>query len=334
MKKQLFGKLPTGEMIHLYELKSGTARACVINYGAALQSFQPFGDTDIVGGFDTLEGYLQDTSNQGVIVGRVANRIADARFDMDGQTYFLPDNDNGNCLHGGTGFQKKVWKEEQYCENSVTLSYASPDREDGFPADLTVKVTYQLEGTALIIRYEGIPAGKTPIALTNHAYFNLDGFGNDIKNHFVQIYAERYTAVNDRLIPTGEHPSAAQTVLDLRKGALVGDAFKGEFFGYDHNMVLSPVEYGVFFGKEVGLAAVAWNDTMKLKVYTDQPGLQFYTANFLGDGPAFKGNIPQLQYGGLCLEAQTEPNCVNHGIGFYDKGQIYTQLTVYKAEKL
>ena len=185
MKKQLFGKLPTGEMIHLYELKSGTARACVINYGAALQSFQPFGDTDIVGGFDTLEGYLQDTSNQGVIVGRVANRIADARFDMDGQTYFLPDNDNGNCLHGGTGFQKKVWKEEQYCENSVTLSYASPDQEDGFPADLTVKVTYQLEGTALIIRYEGIPAGKTPIALTNHAYFNLEGFGNDIKNHFV-----------------------------------------------------------------------------------------------------------------------------------------------------
>lgn len=333
MEKQLFGTLPTGEPIYLCRLKSGDACAQIISYGAALVSFCPFGDMDIVGGFDTLDGFLQDTSNQGAVVGRVANRIANAQFSMDGRIYTLPDNDNGNCLHGGIGFQRRAWTVKNHDESSVALTYFSPDGEEGFPAGLSVTVTYRLEGTALVIAYEAVPDGKTPIALTNHAYFNLDGLGGDIKNHTVQIFADRYTAVDDRLIPTGEHPLVEGTPLDLRSGKAVGAAFDESFSGYDHNYLLSPTVCRSFAGREIGLAAKAWNDAMELRVYTDQPGLQFYTGNFLGDGPAFKDGIPQIRHGAFCLEAQTEPDCVNHGEAFYDAGGIYRQLTVYEIVK-
>ena len=330
MDKRLFGKLPNGEDVYIYRLTDGTSTAEIMEYGAAIVSLCPFGDVDIVGGFDTLEAYTQDTSNQGAIVGRVANRIENARFEIDGKVYLLADNDNGNCLHGGVGFQHRLWKVVDYTENSITLSYLSPDGEDGFPANLQIDVSYTLKDAAIIISYTATPDGKTPIALTNHAFFNLDGFGKDIKEHTVQIWADSYSEVNDKLIPTGNHPNVIGTPLDLRLPKKVGEDFSPAFDGYDHNMILFPKFHKEFNNKKIGLAARVENQKMIMQVYTDQPGLQFYTGNFLGNGPDFKGNIPQIRQGALCLEAQTEPNCINHGEGIYEKGQVYKQLTVYE----
>ena len=330
MDKRLFGKLPNGEDVYIYRLTDGTATAEIMEYGAAIVSLCPFGDIDVVGGFDTLEAYTQDTSNQGAIVGRVANRIENACFEIGGKTYQLADNDNGNCLHGGVGFQHRLWKVVDYTENSITLSYLSPDGEDGFPANLQIDVSYTLKDAAIIISYTATPDGKSPIALTNHAYFNLDGFGGDIKEHTVQIWADSYSEVNDKLIPTGNHPNVIGTPLDLRLPKKVGEDFSPTFDGYDHNMILFPKFHKEFNNKKIGLAARMENQKMIMQVYTDQPGLQFYTGNFLGNGLDFKGNIPQIRQGALCLEAQTEPNCINHGEGIYEKGQVYKQLTVYE----
>ena len=330
MEKKLFGTLPTGEDVYIYTLNDGKSVAEIMEYGAAIVSLRPFGDVDVVGGFDTLEAYTKDTSNQGAIVGRVANRIENARFEIDGKIYMLADNDNGNCLHGGVGFQHRLWKVIDYKENRITLSYLSPDGEDGFPANLQVEVTYTLKDGAIIISYTATPDGKTPIALTNHAFFNLDGFGGGIKEHTVQIWAESYSEVNDKLIPTGNHPNVIGTPLDLRLPKKVGEDFSPTFDGYDHNMILFPKLHKEFNNKKFGLAARVENQKMIMQVYTDQPGLQFYTGNFLGNGPDFKGNIPQIRQGALCLEAQTEPNCINHGEGIYEKGQVYKQLTVYE----
>ena len=330
MDKRFFGKFPNGEDVYIYRLTDGTTTAEIMEYGAAIVSLCPFGDVDVVGGFDTLEAYTQDTSNQGAIVGRVANRIENACFELNGKTYQLADNDNGNCLHGGVGFRHRLWKVVDYTENSIALSYLSPDGEDGFPANLQIDVSYTLKDAAIIISYTATPDGKSPIALTNHAFFNLDGFGGDIKEHTVQIWADTYSEVNDKLIPTGNHPNVIGTPLDLRLPKKVGEDFSPTFDGYDHNMILFPKFHKEFNNKKIGLAARVENQKMIMQVYTDQPGLQFYTGNFLGNGPDFKGNIPQIRQGALCLEAQTEPNCINHGEGIYEKDQVYKQLTVYE----
>lgn len=333
MNKHLFGVLPTGEEIFLFTLTQGGSCAQIMTYGAAIVSLRPFGDVNVVGGFDSLEEYLQDDSNQGLIIGRVANRIQKACFIMDGKEYHLIANDNGNCLHSGIGFGHRVWHVVDVTENAITLSYTSPAGEDGFPAKLQVEVTYTLEEHALRISYHAIPYGTTPIALTNHAYFNLDGFGGDIKNHTVQIWADRYTHVDEQLIPTGLRPLVAGTEYDFTAPRLIGTPLVGTFNGVDHNMILNPVHFKEFEGESLGLAAQTENSQMVMRVYTDQPGVQFYTGNFLGDGPAFAGNIPQVQHGGFCLETQTEPNCINRGEAIYKKGQIYTQLTVYEFDK-
>ncbi|MBQ1950397.1 MAG: galactose mutarotase [Clostridia bacterium] len=333
MNKRLFGTLPCGTKIAIFTLTHGKSSAEIMTYGAAIVSLRPFGNVDVVGGYDCIEDYLADTSNQGAIIGRVANRIEGACFKMDNKVYHLVDNDNGNCLHGGGGFHQKVWQVNAYTQNSVTLSYYSPDGEDGFPAGLPVCVKYTLEDSALCIDYTAKPEGKTPIALTNHAYFNLDGFGKDIRKHKIQIAAERYTEVDERLIPNGNRPPVASTSLDFRKSRLIDDGTDA-FTGYDHNMILSPTSFRSFHGVSLGLAAQAENDRLTLQVYTDQPGLQFYTGNFLGDGPCFKNGVPPIQYGAFCLEAQTEPNCIKKGIAIYDKGTTYSQHTVYKFNKL
>lgn len=334
MQKRVFGKLPTGEEVFVYTLADGEARAEIITYGAILLSLRPFGQMDVVGGFDTLEPYFSDPSNQGGTIGRVANRIKGARFTLDGKEYRLPANDNGNCLHGGSGYNHKLWSVKCYEENRITLCYYSPDGEDGFPAGLAVEVTYTLSDGALHIAYAAIPEGKTPIALTNHAYFNLDGFGKDVSSHTLQIWADRYTEVDEALIPNGNHPSVEGTPLDFREMRPFKRDTNAAFFDCDHNMLLSPTIFKDYQGVSLGLVAQAENDTLRMQMYTDQPGLQLYTGNFLGDGPAFKGGISQIKHGGFCLEAQTEPNCIQQGEAIYEKGQVYRQLTVYQFLKL
>ena len=334
MDKRIFGNVG-GEDIYIYTLQNDTAVAEIMTRGATLVSFRPFG-VDIVGGFDTTDGYLADDSHQGGIIGRVANRVADATFTMDGAVYMLPDNDNGNCLHGGCGFDYRIWTVESHSNDAITLSYYSPDGEEGFPAGVAVEVTYTLVGATLIISYKATPDGKTPIALTNHAYFNLDGFGGTIKEHTIQIYADSYTEVDDKLIPNGNRPDVEGTPFDLREPHKIGEGFSESFDGYDHNFVLCPKIFKKFGESALGLAAVVEGEKLKMSVYTDQPGVQFYTANFLkqmAPEHLFHGGITPIKHGAFCLEAQTEPNCIKHGIGFYEAGEVYTQTTVYEVER-
>ncbi len=330
MSKKLFGKLPGGEEVYVYQISNGSFTAEIMEYGATIISLRPFGNVDVLGGFDTLEQYIVDSSNQGTVIGRVANRVKNAQFEMDGKVYQLIANDNGNCLHSGIGFRHKLWKVTALSDNSITFSYRSPDGEDGFPASLAVEVAYTVKDGALLISYNAVPDGATPIALTNHAYFNLDGFGGTIKDHTIQIWADRYTEVDDKLIPTGNRPSVSGTPFELRTPKKIGTDFSAEFVGYDHNMVLAPDTYKEFNGQKLGLAVRLENAAMAMQMYTDQPGVQFYTGNFLGDGPDFKNGTAQIRHGGLCLEAQTEPDCINHGEAIYKAGEVYKQLTVYE----
>lgn len=326
---KIFGKLDTGATIYEYTLKNDNAEVAIITFGGIVRKFTVFG-TDIVGGYDNIEGYIADTSHQGGLIGRVANRIAGAKFVMDGKEYRLPKNDGENCLHGGVGFDRRIWNVEEASDESILLSLVSKDMEEGFPASLEVKVRYTLAGTALKIEYSATPGAKTPIALTNHSYFNLNGLGGTILDHTVEIFADRYTEVGDDLIPNGNRPEVKGTVFDLTSPIRIGKHVGKDFIGYDHNFILCPTEYE----DGLGLAARVSGDRLKMSVYTDQPGVQFYIGNFLGGEPDFKGGIKRVLHGAFCLETQTEPNCINHGIGFYDKGERYTHTTVYKIEEI
>lgn len=333
MKKELFGTLPDGKAVEIFTLANRDAVLRVMTHGAAIVDFCPFA-THIVGGFDTLEDYLADTSHQGALIGRVANRIAQARFEMDGQTYFLPANDGENCLHAGNGFDRKVFTLADAGDDFLTMTYESADGEEGFPGALLVRVTYRLQGTALLIDYTAQPKNKkTPIALTNHSYFNLDGFGGTVLAHRAVIDAERYTEVDEHLIPTARHPQVRGTVFDFLTPHQIGERIGADFIGYDHNYVLTPRTDKEWFGYLLPHAATVENGALQLDVYTDQPGIQFYIANFLEGKPDFSGHIPRIRHGAFCLETQTEPNCIRHGIGFYAPGEIYRHTTVYAISK-
>lgn len=333
MQKTSFGKLSTGESIFSYRLENSQIYAEIITYGARLRSFGRVGSHNIVGSFDTLEDYTLDDSFQGAIIGRIADRTANARFTIDGVEYNLPKNAGKDCIHGGGVFSRSAWLVEKASEDSITLSYFSPDGECGFPGNLKVYVTYSLDGEALIIDYKAYPEKKTPISMTNHAYFNLFGMGGDIYSHELTLYADKYSAIDKNLLPTGEHPSVDGTPLDLRKPKLLGDMIKGDFSGYDHNFCLSPVYSRELSGKKLGLAAVVRANSLKLSAYTDMRDLVFYTANELAGTPDFRGGVKRINHGALCLEAETEPNAVNFGFGIYDAGETYSQTTIYVLEE-
>lgn len=340
MDKKLFGILDTGAEVYEYTLKNDVAEVGIITFGGTIRRFNVYG-RDIVGGYDTLDGYIADDSHQGGVIGRVANRIGGARFSMDGVTYHLPKNDGENCLHGGCGFDRRIFEvadlsqtdaPDGYGKTSLTLTYTSADGEEGFPAEVAVAVSYNLIGAELLISYVAIPSGKTPIALTNHAYFNLDGLGGDVLGQKIRIYADKYTEVGEDLIPTGKSPALAGSPLDLNEWRNIGEGIL-ENGGYDHNYIVKPQEsksYGVL---NLGLVAEVEGRDLCMKVYTDQPGIQFYTGNFLGGAPDFKGGVKRIKHGALCLETQTAPDSVNHGVGFYDAGQIYSHNTVYAVER-
>ena len=216
MKKERFGTLPDGEAVTAYTLQNENALLRVMTRGATILNFRVFG-RDIVGGFDTLEDYLADTSHQGALIGRVANRIAGAAFTMDGKEYRLPKNNGENCLHGGDGFDHRNFEVLEADERHLRLTYHSPDGEEGFPSALDVTVEYRLDGTSLLIDYTAVPHGRTPIALTNHSYFNLDGFGTTIEHHVATIYADRYTEVGEDLIPNGYRLRFSRAARDRRE---------------------------------------------------------------------------------------------------------------------
>jgi aldose 1-epimerase len=365
VSKQPFGKTPDGALVDVYTLKSGEIEARVITYGGILQSLKvpdkSGKSADVVLGFDSIDGYTGGPKPNpaffGAIIGRYANRIADGKFTLDGKTYSTPQNDGTNTLHSGpNGFDKAVWKAKEI-PHGVELTHVSADGDAGFPGTLTAVVRYTLVGKDLKIDYSATTDKDTVLNLTNHSYFNLAGQGNgDILRNQVKINASRYTPVNDKLIPTGELASVAGTPFDFRKPTAVGARINDDNdqlkkgHGYDHNFVLESAGEISEFAEvaETGshqvshvvvvtptLAAEVYEPTSGrvLDVLTDQPGVQFYTGNFLDGTVKGKGDIAYPQRGALCLETQHFPDSPNHPkfpTTELKPGQKYHTVTVFR----
>jgi aldose 1-epimerase len=325
LKKSAFGKTKDGQPVDLFTLTNARGMVVAItNYGGVVVSIQvPDRNgkfADVVLGFDTFEGYLNNTPFFGALVGRYGNRIAKARFTLDGHEYRLAPNDNGNSLHGGLkGFDKRVWKASDVSTKEVPaleLAYLSKDGEEGYPGNLSVKVTYSLTpNNGLKIDYAASTDKETVLNLTNHSYFNLAGQGEgDILSHLMTINADRFTPVDATLIPTGELKSVAGTPLDFRKPTAIGariDANDQQMKfgrGYDHNFVLNRKDGALILAARV----TEPSSGRVLEVLTTQPGLQFYTGNFLDGSIHGKAGKVYPRRSAFCMETQHFPDSPNH----------------------
>ena len=332
MTKTLFGFLPDGRGVHEYTLKSDKMTVCILDMGGIVRRLL-VGNQDIVGGYDTLAEYLEDDSYQGALIGRVGNRIGNATFTMDGKTFRLAKNDNGrHHLHGGAeGFNRKIWTVDRANDASLALSYVSLDGEEGYPGTLTVRVVYRVVEDALVISYTAECDKNTPINLTNHTYFNLNGYGGEnVLGHTVTIHADTVTEVDDDLIPNGNHPSVENTPFDFRTPHTVGERLSEAFPGYDHNFIFAGAPTEKVADLTLPHVATVKSALRTMDVFTDQPCMQFYTGNFLGGKPDFKGGVERRARHAFCMETQTEPDSVNHGGGILPAGEIYHHTTVYR----
>lgn len=339
---QSFGKMPDGTPVEIYTLSEGAFEARISSYGGVLVSFKAPDRNgkigDVVLGFDDLDGYVANFNGPsnaffGAVIGRYANRIAQGSFMLDGNKYSLPKNNGENTLHGGPhGFNNVVWKAKPV-ENGLELTYLSKDGEEGFPGNLTAVVRYTLVKGDLRIDYSATTDKDTVVNLTNHSYFNLAGEGNILKNELT-LHASRFTPVDAGLIPTGELKSVAGTPFDFRKAMAVGariDADDEQLHlghGYDHNWVLDSG------GGKLTEAAEVYEPSSGrvLKVLTDQPGIQFYTGNFLDGSVKGKGGKAYELRSALCLETQHFPDSPNHPAfptTELKPGERYHTITVY-----
>jgi len=321
-----FGRTKDGAAVDSFTMTNANGMEVrIISYGATITSIRVPDRTgamgDVVLGFDNLEGYLGTEPYFGAVVGRYGNRIAKGRFTLDGQTYQLATNNGPNHLHGGVkGFDKVVWKADIVDRPdrtpTVAFSYASPDGEEGYPGMLTVKVTYRLTSSdELVVDYEATTVKATPINLTQHSYFNLASAGSgDILQHRLTLAADRFTPVDATLIPTGAVDPVANTPFDFRQARAIGariDADNDQLkfgTGYDHNFVLNRAGPGL-------VHAARLEDPLSgrtLDVATTEPGLQFYSGNFLDGTIVGKGERPYKRRYGLCLETQHFPDSPNH----------------------
>jgi aldose 1-epimerase len=342
--KELFGSLPDGTRVWRYTLSSGVLRVRILTYGGIVQQLEAPDrhgrHANVVLGFADLAGYV-DNNNPGpyfgALIGRYANRIAKGTFTLDGVTYHLPINNDPNSLHGGTkGFDTKVWAatpQRHAGSVSLRLDYTSADGEMGYPGTLKASVTYTLSGASLGITYQAGTDKATVVNLTNHSYWNLSGEGSgDIYRHRLQLNASRYTPVDATLIPTGQLAPVAGTPMDFRHPTAIGARIRDDFQqlafgqGYDHNWVLD--------GSGFRTAAVVSDpDSGRvMRVATDQPGIQFYSGNFL-DGTLYGTSGHQYrQSDGLALETQHFPDSPNHP-GFPSTvlrpGQTYKTATTF-----
>ncbi|WP_337175696.1 aldose epimerase family protein [Paludisphaera sp.] len=342
LSKMAYGETKDGEAVDLYTLKNGKITVKVATYGATIVSIgAPDRDgkvEEVTLGFDSLDGYLGEHPYFGATVGRVANRIAKGKFTLDGEAYSLAINNPPNALHGGVkGFNRVVWKAEPVESPdgpSVKMTYTSKDGEEGYPGNLATTVTFTVTADdALRIDYEATTDKATPINLSNHAYFNLAG-GADatMLDHELTLAASKYTPVDDTLIPTGAIEPVEGTPLDFRKPTAIGARIaqmEGEPGGYDHNFVLDSGG-----GKLAFAARVHHPKTGRVvEMSTTEPGVQFYSGNFLDGTNVGKGGLVYKKHYGLCLEAQHFPDSIHHP-NFPDAvlrpGETYTQTTVYK----
>jgi len=341
VQSKVFGQMPTGENVYLYELSSNRLRASVTNYGAILVNLgvpDREGDVaDINLGFDTLAEYLKGNPLFGATVGRYANRIANARFTLDGVEYKITANAGKNHIHGGRQrrFDKVLWQGQPLPKKdsaSVELHFLSKDGEEGFPGNLDCTVTYTLTAkNELRIDYKATTDKPTIINLTNHSYFNLAGAGNgDVLGHEMYINADFYTPGNEQLIPTGEILSVKGTPLDFTDPRTIGARIKQltQTGGYDHNYVLKH-RVG-----ELGLAARVYEPRSGrvMEVYTTEPGMQLYTANGMRSKSGKDGKVYHPYYG-FCLETQHYPDSANKPhfpSPVLRPGEIFQSTTIFK----
>lgn len=328
-----------GKPVTEYTLTNANGmQVSIINYGGTVTKIitpDKNGNMgDVILGYKSLDGYLQKANPYfGALIGRYANRIANAKFTLDGKTYQLAANDHGNSLHGGNkGFDKVWWDVKKQSDSSLLLSYTSKDGEEGYPGTLNVQVVYTLTAdNALKIDYTATTDKPTPVNLTNHSYFNLSaGKDSTIENHELWINADKYTPVNDVLIPTGKIVDVKNTPMDFTTPKKIGKDLSQVKGGYDHNWVLNRK------GNDLEKVATVYepNSGRFLEVFTTEPGLQFYSGNFL-DG-TLTGTIngeKYVQHGALCLEAQHFPNSPNvpsFPNTILKPGETYKQTTAYK----
>jgi aldose 1-epimerase len=313
IQKEDFGTLSTGEQVDLYTLTGSTGiKVKIMTYGGAIVALEtPDRDgqmTDVTLGFDNLADYETHRAFFGATIGRFGNRIAKGTFTLDGETYELATNNDPNHLHGGVkGYDRVVWTAEPVEDEAapgLKLSYLSVDGEEGYPGNLDIVVTYTLKGNELQIDYAATTDKATPVNLTNHTFYNLSGSGS-ILDHELMINAPAYTPVDSTLIPTGEIVDVAGTPFDFNTPTVIGARIDSVPGGYDHNYVLAEGD-GM-------LMAARLSDPKSgrfMEILTTEPGLQFYSGNFL-DGTQSRGEWVFNQYHGLCLETQHFPDSPN-----------------------
>lgn len=322
MQKTSWGKTTDGTPVDLYTMtNSHGMKVSIATYGGTVVRLEvpdKAGKSgDVVLGFENLAGYLQTEPYFGALIGRYGNRIGHAQFKLDGKVYKVPANDGVNSLHGGLkGFDKRVWTGSTPAPGTLELNYLSKDGEEGYPGNLSVKVVYTLgEDNSLRLDYSATTDKDTVLNPTNHSYFNLAGAGNGlILNHKIQIFGNRFTPVDSGLIPTGELKSVKGTPFDFTTSHVIGERINGKDEqlvlgkGYDHNFVLDSSD-----GKLAKAAEVFEPGSGRvLEVWTTQPGVQFYTGNFLDGTLTGKGGKKYAYRSGLCLETQHFPDSPNH----------------------
>jgi aldose 1-epimerase len=344
VEKKSWGKAPSGEAVDLYTLTNSKGHSVSIStWGAIITSIKVPDKSgalgDVVHGFDTLDGYLGKHPFFGAIVGRYGNRIGGAKFAIDGKTYTLAKNDGDNTLHGGVkGFDKYVWMAKPTAAHgapSLVLTHVSPDGDEGFPGQLTVTLTYTwTENDELRMHYVAQTTKPTVVNLTNHSYFNLAGKGT-ILEHQLQLSCDRYTPVVKGLIPTGELPPVEGTPFDFRKATAIGariDAANDQIAlggGYDHNFVVN----GAAGTLRPAAHVVDPSSGRTLDVITTEPGVQFYTGNFLDGTVVGKGGTHYVKRSAFCLETQHYPDSPNQKTfpsTVLRPGQTYNTTTIFK----
>lgn len=327
------------EEVFKYSLDNGNMQVEMTNYGGLISRIvvpDKNGNMENIAlALDSIPDYFtRNTSFFGATAGRVANRISNASFELDGVTYELAKTNGKNHLHGGVdGFNKKVWKGEPYSNDStlgVKMTYLSVDGEEGYPGNLTSTLWMELTRDNVIrIKFESTTDQKTIVNLTNHTYFNLSGIKRDVLDHEVQFWADAYTPVDGELIPTGEVKDVTGTPFDFRTPRVLGDQIAGNEGGFDHNMVTKNEKSPEF----IQIARVKHPATGRtLEMMSDAPGVQFYTGNFLKDFAGAEGKTYQ-QYWGFCLESQVWPDGINKPhfpSPILEPGQKYTHHIEYK----
>ncbi|MEU2564437.1 aldose epimerase family protein [Streptomyces longispororuber] len=344
--REPFGALPDGTTVHRWSLENGGTRMKVLSYGGIVQSLElpdrhgRYANVSL--GFDNLPGYLSATTYFGALIGRYGNRVAGGRFTLDGRTYQLSVNDNGNSLHGGArGFDKRVWDVEPFADRSgvgLVLRYVSADGEMGYPGRLRAKVTYTLTASGdWHVTYAATTDRATVVNLTQHTYFNLAGEGSgDVLGHELRLEASRFTPTDATLIPTGELAAVRGTPFDFRRAKPVGRDIRAGHAqvvtaqGYDHNWVL---DKGVT--RRPGPCATLRDpgSGRTLRIATTEPGVQFYSGNFLDGTLTGPSGRTYRQGDGLCLETQHFPDSPNQPAfpsTVLRPGEVYTSTTVHR----